>query len=75
MLEANLRTELHRLAKSLLDRGFSVGLAGNISVALRDGWLVTPTNSCLGFLSPESISKLDRDRRHVSGDPPGEGPL
>jgi 3-dehydro-4-phosphotetronate decarboxylase len=68
MLEANLRAELHRLAKSLFDRGFSVGSAGNISVALKDGWLVTPTNSCLGFLSPESISKVDRDWRHVSGE-------
>jgi ribulose-5-phosphate 4-epimerase/fuculose-1-phosphate aldolase len=70
--EANLREDIVRLSKSLFDRGFSVGSAGNISAAVEDGILMTPTNSCLGFLDPARISKLDRDGRHVSGDKPSK---
>jgi ribulose-5-phosphate 4-epimerase/fuculose-1-phosphate aldolase len=72
MTEALLRTELARLARSLFDRGFSVGSAGNISVALPDGWLMTPTNSSLGNLAADRISKLDLSWAHVSGDKPSK---
>jgi ribulose-5-phosphate 4-epimerase/fuculose-1-phosphate aldolase len=61
-----------RLARSLFERGFSVGAAGNISAAVEDGILVTPTNSCLGFLDPDKISKVTRDGRHISGDKPSK---
>lgn len=70
--EATARTELVRLCRSLYERGFSVGSAGNISVAIADGLLITPTNSCLGFLDPARISKLDREGRHISGDKPSK---
>lgn len=70
--EPELREEMCRLSKSLFDRGFSVGSAGNISVAVEDGFLITPTNSCLGFLDPAGISKLDREGRRVSGDAPSK---
>jgi ribulose-5-phosphate 4-epimerase/fuculose-1-phosphate aldolase len=72
MSEAAIREELARLAKSLFDRGYSVGSAGNISVAVEDGLLITPTNSCLGFLDPSRISKLDRNGNHVAGDKPSK---
>lgn len=72
MSEAALRDEIVRLAKALFARGYSVGSAGNISVRLDDGYLITPTNSCLGFLDPERISKLDRDGNHVGGDKPSK---
>lgn len=71
-IEATIREDIARLSKSLYDRGFSVGSAGNISAAVEDGFLMTPTNSCLGFLDPGRISKLDRDWRHVSGDKPSK---
>jgi len=70
--ENKLREEIARLSKSLFDRGFSVGSAGNISAAIEDGILMTPTNSCLGFLDPARISKLDRAGNHVSGDKPSK---
>jgi ribulose-5-phosphate 4-epimerase/fuculose-1-phosphate aldolase len=70
--EDSLRQTLVRLSKSLFDRGFAVGSAGNISALVDDGMLITPTNSCLGFLDPERISKLDREGRHVSGDKPSK---
>lgn len=71
-LESKLRETIAILAKSLFDRGFSVGSAGNISAAVEDGILMTPTNSCLGFLDPANISKLDRGGRHLSGDKPSK---
>ncbi|APG94052.1 3-oxo-tetronate 4-phosphate decarboxylase [Sinorhizobium americanum] len=70
--ESKLREEIARLSKSLFDRGFSVGSAGNISAAVEDGMLITPTNSCLGFLDPARISKLDGDGNHISGDKPSK---
>jgi ribulose-5-phosphate 4-epimerase/fuculose-1-phosphate aldolase len=72
MDERALRAELALLAKSLFDRGYSVGTAGNISVRLPDGWLMTPTNSCLGRLDPGRISKLAPDWSHVAGDKPSK---
>ncbi len=70
--EDALRRDMVRLAKSLYDRGFSVGSAGNVSARLDDGLLMTPTNSCLGFLDPDRLSKLDLEGRHVGGDKPSK---
>jgi ribulose-5-phosphate 4-epimerase/fuculose-1-phosphate aldolase len=50
----------------------TAGSSGNISVQLDDGWLLTPTNSCLGRLDPARISKLAPDGRHIGGDPPSK---
>ena len=72
MNEAALRAEMATLSRSLFERGFSVGSAGNISARLDDGFLMTPTNSCLGFLEPAKISKLDAEWRHVGGDAPSK---
>jgi ribulose-5-phosphate 4-epimerase/fuculose-1-phosphate aldolase len=72
MDEGAIRAELAELAKSLFDRGYSVGTAGNISVRLPDGYLMTPTNSCLGRLDPARISKLGPDWAHLSGDKPSK---
>ena len=60
------------MSQSLYERGFSVGSAGNISAAVDDVILMTPTNSCLGFLDPVKISKVTRDGRHLSGDQPSK---
>lgn len=72
MSEHDTRALLVELAASLFRRGFSVGSAGNISVRLPDGYLITPTNSSLGRLSPERLAKLDPQFRHVSGDKPSK---
>ena len=73
MSEIELRELLVSLAASLFARGFSVGSAGNISVRLEDrGYLITPTNSSLGSLVAERISKLDADFQHVGGDKPSK---
>ena len=72
MDEQVLREALCEHGRLLFGRGFSVGSAGNISVRLPDGYLITPTNSCLGRLRPERISRLDRDWNHLSGDKPSK---
>jgi len=61
MNEQKLRKDMAMHAKSLFDRGYTCGGSGNISVRLDDGILITPTNSCLGRLDPERISKIDWD--------------
>ena len=68
--ELNVREDMARLCKSLFDRGFSVGTAGNVSVRLEDGILMTPTNVTLGDLVPERIAKIDLEGNHVAGDRP-----
>ncbi len=68
--EAQLREEICRLGASLFSRGLTFGSAGNISVRLEDGWLMTPTNVSLGRLDPARLAKLDGDGKLVSGDAP-----
>jgi ribulose-5-phosphate 4-epimerase/fuculose-1-phosphate aldolase len=70
MSEDELREAIVRWSRSLFERGFTVGSSGNISVKLDDGFIVTPTNSCLGFLEPDKLSRLDRSGAHVAGDAP-----
>lgn len=72
MTEARLREELCEYGQSLFDRGLTAGSSGNLSARLEDGYLVTPTNSSLGALDPARLSRLDRDGRLVSGDPPSK---
>ena len=72
MTEAETRSLLVELGASLFARGYSVGSAGNISVRLDDGYLMTPTNSCLGRLEAGRISKLDKEFEHVAGDRPSK---
>ena len=70
MNEARLREEICYFGKSLFDRGLTFGSAGNFSVRVDDGWLMTPTNSCLGRLDPATLSKVDQRGQAVSGDKP-----
>jgi 3-dehydro-4-phosphotetronate decarboxylase len=72
MSEAAAREAIVRFAKSLFDRGYTVGSSGNISVRLNDGLLITPTNSCFGDLDPARLSKLDGAGRHIGGDKPSK---
>jgi 3-dehydro-4-phosphotetronate decarboxylase len=68
--EATLRDEMCRLGASIFARGLTFGSAGNISVRLEDGWLMTPTNVSLGRLDPARLAKLDAKGKLLSGDPP-----
>ena len=66
--EASLREEICRVGASLYARGYVHASAGNISVRLADGYLITPTDACLGRLDPERLARLDADGRQIEGD-------
>lgn len=70
MTESELRDRLVHWGRLLFGRNFTAGSSGNISVRSGDGFLVTPTNSCLGLLEADKLSRLDADWIHVSGDKP-----
>lgn len=66
--EATARTEICRVGRSLFERGYVHATAGNISVRLADGFLITPTDACLGTLAPERLARLDAQGQQLSGD-------
>lgn len=73
MTEAEQKQQMVRLAKSLFDRGYSVGGAGNLSVRLdAQRILVTPTGSSLGRLEAARLSVLDMQGNLLSGDKPSK---
>ena len=66
--EAALREAICRVGASLHARGYVHATAGNISVRLPDGWLITPTDASLGTLDPARLARLDAQGRQVDGD-------
>lgn len=68
--EARLREQICHWGRSMFERCLTPGSSGNLSARLDDGFLVTPTNACLGFLEPGRLSKLDPSGAHISGDAP-----
>ena len=72
MNEQQARQEICRVGKSLFDRGYVHATAGNISVRLADGFLITPTDACLGFLAPDDLAKVDREGQVAGGGRPSK---
>jgi ribulose-5-phosphate 4-epimerase/fuculose-1-phosphate aldolase len=70
--ETLIREEICITGKSLYERRYTVGSAGNISARLDDSWLITPTDACLGRLDPNDIAKIDWQGNHVSGGRPSK---
>jgi ribulose-5-phosphate 4-epimerase/fuculose-1-phosphate aldolase len=70
--EARIREEICITGASLYQRGYTVGSAGNISARLDDGWLITPTDACVGRLDPTDIAKVDLAGNAVSGGKPSK---
>ena len=68
LTETQAREEICRVGRSLFERGYVHATAGNISVRLDDGFLITPTDACLGFLDPARLAKLDLQGQQVSGE-------
>jgi ribulose-5-phosphate 4-epimerase/fuculose-1-phosphate aldolase len=62
------REDICRVGKSLFDRGYAHATAGNISMRLPDGgFLITPTDACLGFLDPAALAHVDARGEQVAG--------
>lgn len=70
MTQAALRDEIVRIGRSLFERGYVHATAGNISVRLDDdqGFLISPTDACLGFLAPERLAHVAPDGTQLAGD-------
>lgn len=68
LTEDHARAEICRVGRSLFERGYVHATAGNISVRLADGYLITPTDACLGALQSERLAKLDLQGQQLSGD-------
>lgn len=72
MNEHQAREEICRVGRSLFERGYVHASAGNISVRLAEseggGYLITPTDACLGFLDPARLARLDASGQQISGD-------
>ena len=72
--EASLRHEICRVGRSLYERRYAHASAGNISVRLPSegdragGFLITPTDACLGTLQPERLARVEPDGKQTSGD-------
>ena len=66
-----LRAEIVRVGASLFQRGYVHSTAGNISVRLNaaqgGGYLVTPTDACLGFLDPAQLAWVAEDGAQLGG--------
>lgn len=69
MTETEARDAICRVGLSLFQRGYVHATAGNISLRLPDGgYLVTPTDACLGLLDPARLARLDATLQQLSGD-------
>jgi ribulose-5-phosphate 4-epimerase/fuculose-1-phosphate aldolase len=62
--------EVCRVGRSLFERGYVHATAGNISVRLSgdQGFLITPTDACLGFLQPEQLALVTAEGVQRAGD-------
>ena len=69
MKDSAQRDEICRVGRSLFERGYVHASAGNISVRLDDGgFLITPTDACLGTLDPARLACIGADGTQTSGD-------
>ncbi len=68
MNENQARDEICRVGRSLFERGYVHATAGNISLRLDDGFLITPTDACLGFLDPAKLARLDAGLHQTGGE-------
>ena len=67
MNENAARDEICRVGRSLFERGYVHASAGNISVRLDDGFLITPTDACLGTLDPARLARLNTAGEQTAG--------
>jgi ribulose-5-phosphate 4-epimerase/fuculose-1-phosphate aldolase len=66
-----VRADIARVGASLFQRGLVHSTAGNISVRLAadqgGGFLITPTDACLGFLDPAQLAWVSGDGTALGG--------
>ncbi len=68
MSDQALRAEICRVGASLYARGYVHASAGNISVRTDSGFLITPTDACLGTLDAARLADVNAQGEQVGGD-------
>jgi len=68
MTQDALRAEICRVGASLYARGYVHASAGNISVRTDTGFLITPTDACLGTLDAARLADVNAQGEQVGGD-------
>jgi 3-dehydro-4-phosphotetronate decarboxylase len=68
-MHSDIKAEICRVGASLYARSHVHASAGNISVRLPDGgFIITPTDACLGTLDPARLATVDAQGVQTSGD-------
>lgn len=63
-----LREQICRVGASLYARGYVHATAGNISVRTDAGFLITPSDACLGELDPARLAEIDHHGVQTGGE-------
>ena len=68
-MSQTLREEICRVGASLFARGYVHATAGNISARTEDGgFLITPTDACLGTLEPARLAAVNAAGEQTAGE-------
>jgi ribulose-5-phosphate 4-epimerase/fuculose-1-phosphate aldolase len=67
MTEIELRQDICRVGRSIFESDYVHATTGNISTRLADGFLITPSDACLGILEPELLAEVGLDGVQLSG--------
>jgi ribulose-5-phosphate 4-epimerase/fuculose-1-phosphate aldolase len=68
-MSTTLRDEICRIGESLFARGYVHATAGNISVRTESGFLITPTDACLGRLDAAQLAEVNAGGQQTGGGP------
>jgi ribulose-5-phosphate 4-epimerase/fuculose-1-phosphate aldolase len=70
--EQAAKQQIVAFAKSIFDRGLTSGASANMSVRIENAWVMTPTNTCFGFLNADELSVVALDGTLLKGLPPSK---
>lgn len=70
--EKSAKRKIVIYAKSIFERGLTLGASANMSVKIDGAWVMTPTNTCFGFLNEHELSVVDNEGNLLSGLPPSK---
>lgn len=70
--ENSAKQKIVSYAKSIFERGLTSGASANMSVRIDAGWVMTPTNTCFGFLDIDTLSVVAHDGTLLNGAPPSK---
>lgn len=69
-LLVDVRSRICAFGRRMINDRLVVGTSGNLSIRFRNMIAITPTGIDYADLTPDSISVVDADGRHIDGEPP-----